>query len=38
MDYRILPTDEVEGLIKDVDAERMEAEAEEAGKKGAGLK
>ncbi|CAG9538078.1 unnamed protein product [Cercopithifilaria johnstoni] len=38
VDYRILPTEEVEELIKVVDAERMEAEAEEATKKAAGLK
>lgn len=38
MDYRILPTEEVEELIKVVDAERVEAEAEEAAKKATGLK
>lgn len=38
MDYRILPTEEVEELIKVVDVERMEAEAEEAAKKATGLK
>lgn len=38
MDYRILPVEEVEELIKIVDAERAEAEAEEAAKKSAGPK
>lgn len=38
MDYRILPTEEVEELIKVVDAERMEAETEEAAKKATGSK
>ncbi|OZC12800.1 peptidase, T1 family [Onchocerca flexuosa] len=38
VDYRILPTEEVEELIKIVDAERVEAEGEEAAKKAAGPK
>lgn len=34
MQHRVLPIEEVEELLKVVEAERAEAEAEEASKKG----